>query len=69
MTSLLDLPLISEMDDIEKSARRGDKKVLEYIYNSLPVIKRVYVDRLMRNDGKTMREALDHAGVSIVCMR
>lgn len=64
---LLDQPLISEMDAIEKSARRGDAKALETIYATLPKMKQMYIDRQVRA-GHTLREAFGRAGI-VICIR
>lgn len=66
---LLDQPLIEEMDAIEKKARQGDEQTLRiFIYEKLPTFKRVYVDRLMHNEGLNLRDALAKAGI-VICIR
>lgn len=65
---LLDKPLISEMDDIEAKAKLGSKVALEQILAmcSPLAIRRV---RGFQDQGMTLREAMNKAGVAIVCIR
>jgi hypothetical protein len=65
---LLDTPLVSEMDAIERKARQGDTKALTMIFNTMPKIKQVYIQRLVRNGGLTLRQAFERAGI-LVCIR
>lgn len=65
---LLDTPLVSEMDEVEKKAKKGDEEALEMILamgTSLG-IRRV---RAFQAQGLTLREAMEKSGVAIVCIR
>lgn len=65
---LLDTPLVSEMDEVEKKAKKGDDAALEMILamgTSLGV-RRV---RSFQAQGLPLREAMEKAGVAIVCIR
>lgn len=66
---LLDLPPISEMDALEKKARKGDEETLrKHIYGTLRPGMKLYVDRLMHRDGLSLQAALSKAGV-MICIR
>lgn len=65
---LLDMPLISEMDEIEKKASKGDEASLRMVLDTLPNITQAHVHMLERR-GLTLREAFEKAGIAIVCMR
>lgn len=67
---ILDLPLISEMEEAEKKARAGDTEAARWmVFEQLPTIRRVYIRRLMSNNpAMTLQEAMAKAGVKI-CVR
>ena len=48
--------------------KEGDDKGMEAVLGMLPMIKQVHVKRLVRNDGWTLRKALEHVGV-MICER
>lgn len=49
-------------------AEDGDRKAMEQVLEWLPMIKQVHVKRLVRNEGWTLRKALEHVGV-MICER
>lgn len=69
MTSLLDVPLISEMDEIERKAKSGSVHALEAVLATKPPIVQAAVKRFQERDGMPLREAMKKAGIGIVCIR
>lgn len=65
---LLDQPLISEMVQIEKKARKGDEEAMQQVYDWLSPQKRMHVDRYRRAGSLTLKDALARGGV-LVCER
>lgn len=45
-----------------------DSKSMHAVLEMLPMIKQVHVKRLVRNEGWTLRKALEHVGV-MICER
>lgn len=66
---LLDLPPISEMDEIERRAKQGSTKALEQVLATCTSLAQTRVRRFMERDGLSLRDAMEKAGVAIVCIR
>ena len=62
------MPLISDMDEIEKKARRGDEEALKSFITTLRPITQHAIRRFMERDGLSLEDAVKKAGV-IICIR
>jgi hypothetical protein len=66
---LLDQPLISEMDALEKKAHKGDEEALQLIFKSLDPIKKSYIQHLVARDPSlSLHGAIKKAGI-VICIR